>query len=53
MGGVGIIGLVVGEGVVAVVEEDAAACDPVGCPVVDAAAEVGGFAYKVCAFGLG
>lgn len=36
----------------AVVEEDASAGDAVGCPVVDAAAEVGGLAYEVGALGL-
>lgn len=36
----------------AVVEEDASARDAVVCPVVNAAAEVGGFAYEVGALGL-
>lgn len=37
MAGVGVVGDVVGFGVVAVVEEEGAGCDAVGCPVVDAA----------------
>jgi hypothetical protein len=50
--GVWVVGFVVGLGEVAVVEEDASAGDAVGCPVVDAAAEVGGVAYEIGASGL-
>lgn len=44
-----IVGFVVGLGVVAVVEEDSAACYSVVCPVVDAAFMVGIWAYYVFA----
>jgi hypothetical protein len=50
--GVGVVGYVVGFGVGAVVEEDAAAGDAVLGPVVDAAFVVGGWAGYVAAFGL-
>lgn len=39
-------------GVVAVVEEDAAACNSMRSPVMDTAAQVGIFADEVCALGL-
>ena len=39
-------------GVVVVVQEDSSTGDSVCCPMVDAAAVVCGFAYKVGAFGL-
>lgn len=50
--GVGVVGDVVGVGVVAVVEEDGAAGDAVGGPVVDAAFEVGVFAVDIGGFCL-
>ena len=52
MGRVRVVGDVVGVGVVAVVEEDGAAGDAVGGPVVDAAFEVGVFAIDVGGFCL-
>lgn len=52
VGRVGVIGDVVGVGVVAVVEEDSAASDAVGGPVVDAAFEVGVIAVDVGVFCL-
>lgn len=47
-----VVGLVVCFGVVVVVQEDSSTGDSVCCPMVDAAAVVCGFAYKVGAFGL-
>lgn len=52
MWGVGVVGYVVGFGVGAVVEEDAAGGDAVVGPVVDAAFVVGGWAGYVCSFSL-
>lgn len=51
--GVGVVGLVVGECVVAVVEEDCSTGDAVACPVVDAAARAWGVTEEIRALGLG
>ena len=47
-----VVGLVICFGIVIVVQEDSSTGDPVRCPMVDAAAVICGFAYKVGAFGL-
>lgn len=52
MGSVGVVGFVVLQGVVSVVEEDASASDAVRSPVVDAAAHVGWVTEEIGALGL-
>jgi hypothetical protein len=47
--GVGIVGIVVGLGVVAVIEQDSAACYAVVCPVVNAAIIIGVWACYIFA----
>jgi hypothetical protein len=47
-----IVGLIVGFGIVVVVQENPTTGDSVDCPMVNAAAVVCGVSYKVGAFGL-
>ena len=49
---VGVVGLVVGFGIVVVVQQNSAAGDAMDCPMMDAAAVICGVTYEVGAFGL-
>lgn len=52
MSRVRIVGLVVGLSVVVIVQKDSTTGNSVDCPVVNAAAVIGGITYEVGAFGL-
>ena len=52
MSRVRIVGLVVGLGVVVIVQKDSTTGNSVDCPVMNAAAVVWGITYEVGAFGL-